>query len=221
MENKEPTMRYIDGNELDSYGDALAEEVFEKQGFKNIDVLIGVWRGGAPLALKITDYYEQRDHDIQEHGTVRTKAYGKDRKIKKSIKVYKTLDYFTEIFNQEWGNVKVLIVDDLIETGSSIRALLDAIKEKCTGNTPIDIRIATIFVKPTKFIKPEAQGPLFKHPITGKEIPVYYLEETNDWIVFPHEKRKLSNGSSKHQRVRSRNSDSDGSDSSPPEYVTE
>ena len=67
----------------------------------------------------------------------------------------------------------MLIVDDVFDSGRSVAALIKAIRKQSRLNTPGDIRIACPWYKP------------------GKNVvdfePEYYLHETDEWLVFPHE----------------------------------
>ena len=66
----------------------------------------------------------------------------------------------------------MLIVDDVHDTGHSIQQIISDIKFACKKNTP-DIKVATPYFKPTKN--------------QTKNKPDFYLHETDDWLVFPHE----------------------------------
>ena len=85
------------------------------------------------------------------------------------------LHYIIENVNAE---DTLLIVDDVFDSGRSIRAVIDRINDLSRRNTPETIRIATVYYKP------------------GKRkvdlIPNYYIHETEDWLVFPHELEGLT-----------------------------
>ena len=66
----------------------------------------------------------------------------------------------------------VLIVDDVHDTGLSIQQVINDLKKACKKNTP-EIKIATPYFKPTK-------------NKTDRK-PDFYLHETDEWLVFPHE----------------------------------
>ena len=70
-----------------------------------------------------------------------------------------------------------MIVDDVHDTGNSIKQTITDIKKACKKNTP-EIRIATPYFKPNK------------NQTENK--PDYYLHETDQWLVFPHELEGLS-----------------------------
>ena len=58
------------------------------------------------------------------------------------------------------------------DTGLSIQQIVNDLKTACKKNTP-DIKVATPYFKPTKN-KTERK-------------PDFYLNETDEWLVFPHE----------------------------------
>ena len=66
----------------------------------------------------------------------------------------------------------LLIVDDVHDTGLSIQQIINDLKKACKKNTP-EIKIATPYFKPTK-------------NKTARK-PDFYLYETDEWLVFPHE----------------------------------
>ena len=68
---------------------------------------------------------------------------------------------------------RVLIVDDVFDTGNTIKAVIEEIRKRARGNTPHEIRVAVPWFKPTR-------------NETDME-PDFYLRETAEWLVFPHE----------------------------------
>ena len=71
----------------------------------------------------------------------------------------------------------MLIVDDAYSTGSSVNAVIRQLAKKSRRNLPGDIRIATVWYRPTeKTIRP----------------PDYYVHETTDWLILPYELSGLS-----------------------------
>ncbi|MEO0698855.1 MAG: phosphoribosyltransferase family protein, partial [Pseudomonadota bacterium] len=68
---------------------------------------------------------------------------------------------------------RLLIVDDVFDTGKSVQAFIKELKLRCRRNTPETIRIATVFYKPSK-----NQTDL---------TPDFYMRSTEDWLIFPHE----------------------------------
>jgi len=141
-------------------------------GFKP-NYIVGIWRGGTPVGIavqELLDYFGIKT----DHIAIRTSSYeGIDRR-KKEIRVH-GLDYISDNINYD---DKLLIVDDVFDTGLSIEAVLKSLKSKARKNTPEDIRIATTYYKPgnrkTDFF------------------PEYFVHETSNWLIFPHELDGLS-----------------------------
>jgi hypoxanthine phosphoribosyltransferase len=66
----------------------------------------------------------------------------------------------------------MLIVDDVYSTGSSVKAVIDQLAKKTRRNMPQDIRIATVWYRPTE---------------KTLQTPEYFVHETDDWLVLPYE----------------------------------
>ena len=75
---------------------------------------------------------------------------------------------------------RLLIVDDVFDSGRSVAALIKAIRKQSRLNTPAEIRVACPWYKPTKN--------------SVKFGPDYYLHESAEWLVFPHELAGLEGG---------------------------
>jgi len=71
----------------------------------------------------------------------------------------------------------MLIVDDVYSTGSSVQAVIDQLSRKTRRNLPQDIRIASVWYRPTD---------------KTLRVPDYYVHETQDWLVLPYELSGLS-----------------------------
>ena len=73
---------------------------------------------------------------------------------------------------------ELLLVDDVWDSGRSLDAVLAELKRRCRRNLPGQIRIATVYYKPAR------NRSLLK--------PDYFVEETDRWLVFPHEIQGLT-----------------------------
>jgi hypothetical protein len=93
--------------------------------------------------------------------------------VRGSVEI-KGLDHVISAINAE---DRLLIVDDVFDTGHTIREVCEYIQSNARKNAP-DIKIAVVYYKPEK-------------NETGI-VPDFYLKETRDWIVFPHELEHLS-----------------------------
>jgi len=67
----------------------------------------------------------------------------------------------------------VLIIDDVFDTGNTIKAVVEELSRRARGNTPEDIRIAVPWYKPSRN--------------ETDLVPDYFIRETAEWLVFPHE----------------------------------
>jgi hypoxanthine phosphoribosyltransferase len=104
-----------------------------------------------------------------DHIAIRTSSYAGIDQRGTQIRVH-GLNYIVKNANAEDA---VLIVDDVYETGLSIKAVMDTLRVRARRNTPGEIRIATVYYKPAR-------------NLTGR-VPDYYIHETDRWLIFPHE----------------------------------
>ena len=157
---------YISANDLlvDSF--RLAQKIYDS-GFRP-DFIIGVWRGGAPVGIAIQEYLEYVGIHT-DHIAIRTSSYYGINKQDKTVRVH-GLDYIIDNVNAEH---QVLLVDDVFDSGRSIRAIFDKLRARARRNMPETMRVATPWYKPAKNVT----------DIT----PDYYVHETDAWLVFPHE----------------------------------
>ena len=162
---------YISSQSLLEDSFRLASKVF-KDGFRP-DFIIGIWRGGAPIGIAVQEFFEYKNTPT-DHIAVRTSSYYGINKQSKEIKVH-GLHYLIE--NANAGD-SLLIVDDVFDSGRSVEALIKQIESLMRLNTPKEIRIATPWYKPANN----------KTDI----VPDYFVNESDEWLVFPHELAGLS-----------------------------
>ncbi|NQU97991.1 hypoxanthine phosphoribosyltransferase [Candidatus Woesearchaeota archaeon] len=160
----------VDANELYDFSVDLADRILA-DNFRP-DFLIALWRGGTPPGIAVHEIFKYLGIET-DHIAVRTDGYGDDNKLKKKIKVY-GLNY---LFDNAGPNNRLLIIDDVWDTGSTIENVLKRIHHKMGDQAPHDIKVATIYFKP-------------EENLTDMK-PDYYCEETDKWVVFPHELMKL------------------------------
>jgi uncharacterized protein len=85
------------------------------------------------------------------------------------VRVY-ALGYLIDVLNPD---DRLLVVDDVFDTGRSIEAFLRELKARCRHNMPETVRIATAYYKPSRnqtALKPD-----------------FFVHQTEEWLVFPHE----------------------------------
>jgi len=160
------TKTYLDANRLLEMSFALADKVLQS-GFEPSHI-VGIWRGGAPIGIAVQELIEFRGIQC-DHIAIRTSSYAGIDNQAPEVKVY-GLSYLIETLNAQ---DKLLIVDDVFDSGRSIEAFIRELGLRCRRNMPETIRIATAFYKPSRN----------KTDI----VPDFYLEQTEDWLVFPHE----------------------------------
>ena len=163
--------RYLTAQELLSDSFELGLRIF-KSGFRP-SFIVGVWRGGTPVGIAVQEILDHLGVKT-DHIAIRTSSYTGIQKRDKTVQVH-GLEYVTRQANFEDG---LLIVDDVFDTGSSIKAIIEALTAKMRRNLPKDIRVATAWFKPKKNVT--------------DIVPDFYIHETDQWLVFPHELNGLS-----------------------------
>ena len=156
---------FIQADQLLEDSFKLAWNVYES-GFRP-NYIVGVWRGGAPIGIAVQEFLEVLGVS-SDHIAIRTSHYSGIDIHNSNVKVY-GLNY---VIRQLESEDSLLIVDDVHDTGLSIQQIVSDLKAACKKNTP-DIKVATPYFKPTKN-KTERK-------------PDFYLHETDEWLVFPHE----------------------------------
>lgn len=121
------------------------------------DIIVGVSRGGWPPARILSDLLEN-----PELANVKTEFYLDVAKTKSEPVITQPVSVTVQ-------GKRVLIVDDIADTGSSLRLVRSHLKEQSAA----DVKIATIYYKPWSVVKPD-----------------WYERETKHWVVFPWERKE-------------------------------
>jgi len=130
-------------------------------------LIIAIWRGGTPVGMAVQEILAYCGVE-SDHIAIRTSSYhGVDQRG--AVAVH-GLNY---IVKKICHDDRVLIIDDVFDTGNTIVAVINELSKRARGNTPADIRVAVPWYKPGR-------------NQTDIE-PDYYLHETEEWLVFPHE----------------------------------
>ncbi|MFT4823899.1 MAG: hypoxanthine phosphoribosyltransferase [Halioglobus sp.] len=136
-------------------------------------IITAIWRGGTPMGIAVQELLEYQGIKT-DHIAIRTSSYsgidGRDSKI-----LIHGMNYLIKTVQHE---DKLLIVDDVFDTGHTINAVIEHLKKKARLNTPHDIRVAVPYYKPTRN--------------QTDRVPDYYLHETEDWLKYPHSLEGLS-----------------------------
>jgi len=146
----------------------LGRAVYET-GFRPKHVL-SIWRGGTPVGLGVDEFFRTRGIFL-DHTAIATESYTGIAE-RKQVTV-KGLEHVIEVVCREDG---LLIVDDVLETGHTIKRILEVLEERARANLPEDIRVATLHRKPER-IEFDQRIPV----ITLKDLP------GDLWIDYPHE----------------------------------
>ncbi len=148
----------------------LAANIYEA-GFRP-DFLVGLWRGGSAVGIAVQEGLDYLGVPT-DHIAIRTSYTGAPRysqmvSTADSIRVH-GMQYLLENL---CSHHSMLIVDDVYSTGSSVNAVIAQLAKRTRRNLPKDIRIATVWFRPTE---------------KTLQTPEYYVRETSDWLVLPYE----------------------------------
>ena len=143
-----------------------------RSGFRP-SFLVGVWRGGAPIGISVQEVLEFNGIEC-DHIAIRTSSYTGIDQQAKTVRVH-AIDYLVSRLSFE---DQLLLIDDVFDSGRSLEAVVAELRRRCRRNMPEQVRIATVYYKPARnksAIKPD-----------------YYIRETDQWLVFPHEVHGLT-----------------------------
>ena len=143
-----------------------------RSGFKP-SFLVGIWRGGAPIGISVQEVLEYNGIEC-DHIAIRTSSYTGIDEQARTVRVH-AVDY---LVSQLTAEDQLLLIDDVFDSGRSLEAVLTELRNRCKRNMPEQVRIATVYFKPTRnrsAIRPD-----------------YFIRETDQWLVFPHEVQGLT-----------------------------
>lgn len=156
---------YLDAQELLEDSFRLAAEIYHS-GFKPT-FIVAVWRGGAPIGIAVQGYFAYQGVKTN-HIAIRTSAYTGIDERSRRVAVY-GLSYLIKNLTEADN---LLIVDDVLDTGHTIKAIIDEIRHKLRRNTLGDIRVVVPYYKPARNQTDLA--------------PDYFLHETTRWLKYPY-----------------------------------
>lgn len=134
----------------------LAEKVAENvltSGFRP-DVIVAISRGGFDPARILCDQLS-----IQRLASLQVEYYTGVEQRRGTPEIVYPL-------NADVPDLKVLVVDDVSDSGNSLKAARDHVLERGAS----EVRVATLHVKPWSNFRPD-----------------YYAEEVEAWVVYPWE----------------------------------
>ncbi len=140
--------------------------------------IVGIWRGGSSVGIYVQECLQFLGVE-SDHISIRTSysglpEYQKSVDDPSSIRVH-GLQYLLENLNTD---DRLLLVDDVFNSGYSIEAVITELQQKLRLNMPTEIRVATPYFKPER-------------NKTGRS-PDYYVHEVDEWLVLPYEMQGLS-----------------------------
>jgi hypoxanthine phosphoribosyltransferase len=115
------------------------------------DLIVGIARGGWIPARLIADFLH-----LKHTANMKVEAYQMigDEEVEAKI---------TQSISANIKDKKVLVVDDVADSGATLQSVLDVLKEK----SPKMIKTAMLYYKPRSSV-----------------VPDYYVHRTNAWVVF-------------------------------------
>jgi hypoxanthine phosphoribosyltransferase len=118
------------------------------------DSIVGIARGGWVVARILSDLL-----DIKEIGSIRVEFY-------EDLLLTREHPHITQEISVEVKGKKVLLCDDVADTGKSLKVAADYLKSKGVS----EIKISTLHLKSKSIVCPN-----------------YYVSETDAWIIYPWE----------------------------------
>ncbi|HEY7890477.1 MAG TPA: phosphoribosyltransferase family protein [Steroidobacteraceae bacterium] len=135
--------------------------------------LVALWRGGAPIGITVQEVLEY--HGIHtDHVAIRTSTHMAIEERSDTVRVH-AIDYLVSRLSFE---DRLLLIDDMFDSGRSFEAVLQELERRCRRNLPGSVRIATAYYKPSRN--------------RTALIPDYFVQQTESWLVFPHEIQGLT-----------------------------
>ena len=153
---------YIKASELLHDSWKLAAMI-RRSGWKP-DFLVGLWRGGAPVAVAIHEFLKATDWGVQHIPLKCTSYTGIGENVGEVVFTHEEI-----VFGLFRKGDKVLVIDDVFDTGKTAAAV-----RRKMDSVGAEMRLACVYWKPQKN--------------TTNQKPDYFVKDVgSEWIVFPHE----------------------------------
>ncbi|MBI5639816.1 MAG: bifunctional pyr operon transcriptional regulator/uracil phosphoribosyltransferase PyrR [Nitrospirae bacterium] len=114
----------LDRKDIERAITRMAHEIIEKNKGAELLCLVGIQRGGVHLARRLAERLKEIEGGIMPVGTLDISLYRDDISVRKEQPVVRRTEVSFEITNR-----KVVLVDDVLFTGRSIRAAMDAVMD--------------------------------------------------------------------------------------------
>lgn len=156
---------YISADQQNRDAFAFAKSIWDT-GYRP-DLLVGLWRGGTPIAISVHEFFVFKGHQCANLPVKCSSYSGMSQTSSFSIDLPEKFNTFLT------PGKKILVVDDVFDSGQTAWRLKQLLAE--AGCEP---KIATLYYKP--------------HNNKTEIEPDFFLKATNEWIVFPHELEGLT-----------------------------
>ncbi|WP_346890236.1 bifunctional pyr operon transcriptional regulator/uracil phosphoribosyltransferase PyrR [Clostridium sp. UBA1056] len=146
----------------------ISHEIIEKnKGTENL-VLLGIKSRGVPLANRIAELINMFEGEDVEVGSVDITKYRDDLKKPENLKEHNSIELGVEVTGK-----KIILVDDVLFTGRSVRAAIDAIIDR---GRPEMIQLAVLVDRGHRELPIRAD-------YVGKNIPTSRKEDISVLLV--------------------------------------
>ncbi len=129
-------------------------------------LVVALWRGGAQPGVILTEIFDFLGRP-KPHMVLKCGSYVGIGQQNDAV----TFDAAVKMLDELPEQLRVLVVDDVFDTGRTAAALLERMKH-------LQVRTAMVYWKPHVALVPLR--------------PDFYVRETDEWIVFPHELKGLT-----------------------------
>jgi pyrimidine operon attenuation protein / uracil phosphoribosyltransferase len=151
----------LDKKDVERVITRMAHEIIEKNKGVSTLCLVGIQRGGVHLAERLAGKLEEIEGKALPVGTLDIALYRDDVNVRKEQPVVRRTQVPCEITNK-----KIILVDDVLFTGRSIRAAMDAIMD---FGRPSSIQLAVLVDRGHRELP-------IKADFVGKNIPTATTE---------------------------------------------
>ena len=179
MKNTKSNKIILNSDELISDSFRLGMQII-KSGFIPTMILV-LWRGGAIIGMAIHELMIYKKFQLN-HMILKASSYQNTQR-----QDVVSIEGLESVLRNLKKDEKVLIVDDIFDSGKTMSSLIAMIKEHRKEEND-QYKIATPWYKP-------------KNNLTDIA-PDFYLYETEKWVVFPHELESLSEGEIRNFRLQ-------------------
>jgi hypoxanthine phosphoribosyltransferase len=128
------------------------------------DLIVALWRGGAPVGAAVHEFMKAVGLETR-HIAVKCSSYGGIGDSQGEVR----FEMCEEVFASIRPGEKVLVVDDVLDTGKTASAVKARLESRGA-----QMRLAVVYWKPD-------------NDLTGMSPDYFVCRRSGDWIVFPHE----------------------------------